>query len=337
MSDQNTDKRAARFQRNADLENVLHEMNTVLEEAGRLLPEMPDAPVNPPIFLFGGARSGTTLFIQWLAAQGEFGYGSNLISRFFKQPYFGVRVQQILTDFDKLGEFGDVKRPEIFQSDLGKTKGTLSPNEFWYFWRRFFHFKDYCELLEEDIDEELNRQFVKEMAMMDHAFGKPVALKAMIMDWHVKMLDDMFPKLLSIQLHRDPIIHMQSFLNARKAFFGNIETWYAFRPMPEFEGDWPETPYHEIAGQVYWIQRRVREAFEQIAPERKLSVAYEDFCKDPESIYQSIREKLAAQGTEIASEYHGVASFPVSDKQKVDDDEWQLLNQAYSDILQRYE
>lgn len=337
MSDRNTDQRAERFQRNAALEEVLKEMNTVLEEAGRLLPEMPEAPQNPPVFLFGGARSGTTLMIQWLASSGEFGYGSNLISRFFKQPYFGVRVQQILTDFDKLGEFSDIERPKVFKSDLGKTKGTLAPNEFWYFWRRFFTFKDYCKMLPEDIKPELNQQFVKEMGMMDYAFGKPVALKAMIMDWHVKLLDEIFPKVLHLHIHRDPLIHAQSLLNARKAFFGDIKTWYAFRPMPEFKDNWPETPYHEVAAQVYWTRRRIQEAFDEIKPERKLSIAYEDFCSDPGSIYEQIRQQLAAQGSEISAKYKGPESFPVSDKQKVDDDEWQLLKAAYDDILQQNE
>lgn len=335
MSDRNIQQRSEKFQRNAKLEEVLNELNAALEIASKEIPLEMSMPANPPIMVYGAARSGSTLLMQWLSSLGSFGYPSNLISRFFKFPYFGVRVQQILTDFDKLGEFSDIGSNSPFDSALGKTKGTTAPNEFWYFWRRFFHFREYCQLLPEDIKPELNAAFVKEVAQMDHAFGKPIAFKAMIMNWHVELLDEIFDKILHIHIHRDPIAHGVSILNARRAFFENIETWYAFQPMPEFKDNWPESPYHEIAAQVYLTNKVIADAFEKIAPERKLSITYEDFCADPGHFYSLISDKCVQQGSILPNEYAGEESFRASDKKRTAD--WDKIESAYADIRRQYE
>lgn len=334
MSDRNIQQRSQKFQRNTQLEDVLSELNSALEIASQEIPIEARMPSRPPIMIYGAARSGSTLLMQWLSSLGEFGYPSNLISRFFKFPYFGVRVQQILTDFDKLGEFSDIGSNSAFDSALGKTKGTTAPNEFWYFWRRFFHFRDYCRLLPGDVKTGLNRQFVQEVAQMDYAFGKPVAFKAMIMNWHVDLLDAIFDKVIHIHIYRNPIAHGVSILNARRSFFENIETWYAFQPMPEFKDNWPRTPYHEIAAQVFLTNKVISEAFEKIAPERKLAVTYEDFCAKPGNTYQNIRELCARQGTEISDEYLGEKHFKASDKQRTED--WDKIEEAYAEISRQY-
>jgi len=41
----------------------------------------------------GALRSGTTLFMQWLANTGVFSYPTNILSQFFGAPVIGAKIQ----------------------------------------------------------------------------------------------------------------------------------------------------------------------------------------------------------------------------------------------------
>ena len=102
---------------------------------------------HPIIFIMGCARSGTTLVSQYLARSREFCYPTNFISRFYYAPYIGALLQRLMFDLDTKGElFGSFKEAVDFKSVLGKTKAASSPNEFWYYWRRFFKFGEIQKL-----------------------------------------------------------------------------------------------------------------------------------------------------------------------------------------------
>lgn len=133
--------RARDFRRSAEQESLLQGVNDLLAEAERRIIEDSAGPTKPLIFIVGAPRSGTTLMLQWLAASGRFAYPTNLLSRFFKAPYIGVRIQQLLTDpsLDYRGELFELTGTTIdWVSNAGKTRGVLQPHEFFYFWRRFF-------------------------------------------------------------------------------------------------------------------------------------------------------------------------------------------------------
>ena len=133
------------FARNADLEKLLAELNTLLGNAEDQVLEDFHHPRFPLVMVVGAPRSGTTLMMQWLANSGAFAYPSNLLSRFYQAPYIGAKIQQLLTDprfafRDELQEWRQME--PNWENELGKTSGTLAPNEFWYFWRRFFSYPD---------------------------------------------------------------------------------------------------------------------------------------------------------------------------------------------------
>ena len=130
--------RTKKFQRNDRLEALLGRLNTALSDV--VLPPV-DTPEQPPLFIVGPPRSGTTYCMQWLGASGAFSYPTNLIARFWQAPAIGAIVQHMLTDphYDFRGEFSDLRFDTLqTRSELGKTQGLLSSNEFWYFWRSQF-------------------------------------------------------------------------------------------------------------------------------------------------------------------------------------------------------
>ena len=135
----NTKIRVAEFRRNEELEALLQTINSNLWLAEKELLSREYSAKFPVILVMGPLRSGTTLFMQWLANTGVVSYPTNLLSRFFGAPILGAQIQLLLTDprFNFRDELGEFLQKVDFSSENGKTKGVMAPNEFWYFWRRF--------------------------------------------------------------------------------------------------------------------------------------------------------------------------------------------------------
>lgn len=88
-----SDERTAKFRRNELLENFLAELNSDLQPSEQaLLKQQTSADADHPvIFVMGPLRSGTTLFMQWLANTGLVAYPTNLLSRFYQAPVLGAK------------------------------------------------------------------------------------------------------------------------------------------------------------------------------------------------------------------------------------------------------
>ncbi len=223
----NRESRIEAFDRNPTLETLLAEINGRLTPANNAMTGDSGDERLPKIFIHGALRSGTTLFMQWLAQTGLAAYPTNLLSRFYGAPLIGARIQQLLTDprYNFRDEILDFNSEIGFGSENGKTKGALSPNEFWYFWRRFLPFDelDYATgdtLLRhgrlDGLRDELNG--------LANVFERPFALKAMIMNQNIPELAAKFDQALFVHIQREPAFNIQSAIEARKRQHGDIRT-----------------------------------------------------------------------------------------------------------------
>jgi hypothetical protein len=312
---------------------LLHRINELLA-----LPETQalaqfTVPQHPLILIVGCARSGTTLLTQWLASLGCFGYPTNLLSRFYRAPYIGALIQQMLTD-PELGVGDELcelqQSSKSFSSELGKTKGALAPHEFWYFWRRFFPFGETQYLDEDTLTDVDLKPLLAELAAIESVFGKPLAMKGMIVNWNITFVNRLLPKALFLYIRRTPILNAQSLLESRKRFFGSIEKWYSFKP-PEYETLKNLDPYAQVAGQVYFTNRAITEQLEVIDPARYLTVDYAEFCDSPGSLFQRLLDKLEGQQWNPGSRvYTGPVAFETSDTLRLACDECSRIAAAYS-------
>jgi len=262
----------------------------------------------------GPHRSGSTLFMQWLANSGLVAYPTNLLSRFFGAPLVGAKIQQLLTDpqYNFRNEILDFNSEINFSSDNGKTKGALAPNEFWYFWRRFLSFDELDYMPPDELRQKANLPgFRDELNALANILEKPFAMKAMIMNQNIPELAEQFDKPLFIHIRRDPIFNIQSALEARKRQYGDINTWYSFKikEYPELE---KLNPLESVAGQIAAINRSVEQGMADLPDHKKLVVQYEDFCLRPEFYFNQITNRLIEQGgigEADIPEYCGEASF----------------------------
>ena len=325
-------KRSADFKRNAALESLLKELNNALVPAEQIM--LPEVNTSLPIiFIVGPLRSGSTLMMQWLANTGHIAYPTNFMSRFFQAPIIGAKIQQLLTEpqFQFRDELSDLAATVSMESHNGKTAGSLSPNEFWYFWRRFLPFDSLDFLPTEQLLQQVNiKLLVTELTGIAQAFAKPLALKAMILNHNIDFLAQIFSNALFIQTKRDPAANMASILDARQRQFGNIEQWYSFKG-PEYEQLASLEPELQVAGQVFHLNRVVDKAMADLPEHKTMTVYYEDFCQNPARYYQLLRQKLQYFQINLPEQYHGPKALTVS-RDKAD---LTQLNELYQRYLNR--
>ena len=313
--------RAQTFARNGSLEALLDELSALLGPAEQVAINGAGAPEMPVVIIVGSPRSGTTLLLQWLATLRHFAYPTNFLSRFYAAPYIGARIQQLLTDpaLQYRDEFRELANLNFsFDSALGKTQGLLSPNEFWYFWRRFFKYGSCHYLNEEELKDVDGTTFSAELGALEAAFDKPFVMKGMIVNSNLDFVDKLLDRVLFVYIKRKPFYNIQSLLEARVNFSGSVDNWYSFRPQ-EYAELVKLDPVRQVAGQIYHLNRAVEEGLAKIAPTRRLEISYEAFSADPSAIYAAIRSRFLAQGCDrLPQEYNGPPSFQATDRIRVD-------------------
>ena len=309
------------FSRNMNLENILKNLNSSLWIAENDLLEKNNTQQHfPHLLIMGAHRSGTTLFLQWLANTGIFAYPTNLLSRFYRAPILGAKIQLILTDpsFNYRDELIEYIQPINYISDNGKTKGILAPNEFWYFWRSFLPDQNRDVWTDQELMENMDYiRLVKELNGITEIMEKPFAAKAMLFNYNIPFLDKILDKVIFIHMKRDEAANAASALNARKRQFGSENAWYSFI-IPEYETLQNLDPINQVVGQIRAINRAVEKGFNKIADFRKMTVQYEEFCDSPEKIFLQLTNKLAQQGMEKIFKYHGPDNFKPTRTRDID-------------------
>lgn len=301
--------RAKSFARNALLEELLGEINADLKisENYQLEKLMGSDMPNVLVLVMAPLRSGTTLFMQWLANTGLFAYPTNLLSRFYQAPIIGAKIQLLLTDprFNFRDELGEFMQQAEYRSENGKTKGVLAPNEFWYFWRRFLSEPGQDIWTDEELRQSMDTPtMLAELAGMMQVFQKPFLAKGMLFNYNIPFLDSVFDKALFIQIKRDPHTNAASVLEARKRQLGSEESWYSF-DIPEKEELMALDPYEQALGQVQAINRAVDNGLSGVDESRKMVVHYEDFCRQPARYFTELTAKIGLAG----AAYTGPAEF----------------------------
>lgn len=306
--------RVQAFSRNSRLEELLVCLNDSLSSAEiqAVITNAKGRTDYPIIFLMGPHRSGTTLFMQWLASTGVTAYPTNLLSRFYGAPAIGAQIQLLLTHprYNFRNEILDFNTEISFTSENGKTQGALAPNEFWYFWRRFLPFKDLDWLSDEELFRVVDTDMlVSELTTLTRVFEKPFALKSMILNYNIPFLNAIFKKALFIQIRRNPITNVASILEARKRQLGDEKEWYSFK-IPEYTRLKDLDPITQSAGQLHYINAAVTKGMASVSESRKLVVQYEEFCRNPKKVFENLLLKLDIAGH--TPTYNGPAQFKLA-------------------------
>lgn len=313
-----TADRTTPFRRNTELEALLGELAGDLApcEAALAARENAQSLDRPLILVMGPLRSGTTLLLQWLGASGIARTPTNLLSRFFATPIIGAKIQLLLTDprysfRDELADFG---RGTDFSSENGKTRGTLAPNEFWYFWRRFLADPGRDLWSDRELHDTVDTGRLRaELNGIMRVFGAPLAAKGALFNYNIPFVAQALDKVLFLHTRRDPAANVESALAARERQLGSVHSWYSF-DIPERAELAALPPEDQVAGQIYYSHRAIERGLAGVGEANKLTVDYEDFCADPARYHEEISGRLACLGHRVDEPYRGPAAFAATRK-----------------------
>ncbi|MCF8333441.1 MAG: sulfotransferase [Bacteroidales bacterium] len=319
------------FRKNEKLNSLIHELKELLEPIQRKKEKEFEETKWPVGFITGSPRSGTTLFLQWLAALGSFSYPTNFLTRFAYAPYIGALLQKMLFDpeYDFHEELADIQSSLNFQSHLGKSQGTLATNEFQHFFRNFMPNFD-PEYLNEDAIRKVDFEGIKKgLASIEYGLGKTFVTKALMLQFNILDLVKHMPNSLILFIEREPFYNMQSILLAREKYYGDRQIWWSVKPK-EYEALKKMDVYHQVAGQVYYTDKSIREALRSLPENKKLFITYEKFCNSPKAYYDKIRDIYKTWGYKMDNKYRGPEKFDITNEVKLDKEEVKKLEEAYN-------
>jgi len=311
-----TQNRSEYYQRVDEVELILNKLQSVLQPV-ELEEINSHKDIKYPIYLIMGcARSGTTALMQYLTRTLDCFYPTNLLSRFYYAPYLGSLYQKLFFDLDFKGELFNIDHSEDqFKSLLGKTTGADSPNEFWYFWRRFFRFNDIQKLSASDLLSLNTTELLNEFSAMQSVYKKPFLFKGMNLNWHIDYMSELHETFRFVHIHRNVVLNAYSLYCARYKFYNNYNTWYSFKP-PEYNKLKHMSPIEQVVGQVIYTNKVISDQLKNIDINRKVIISYESFCESPYSILENFDMEKSELGLEMkinkASDYSIVPPYLLS-------------------------
>jgi hypothetical protein len=302
-------KRTSGFRADQSVGEFLAELNDLVLR-GEVAARPSEPPAAPIFFILGAPRSGTTLLLQWLASIG-FGYPSNLAARFWQAPYFAGMLQRLLSD--KQLDFRDELVMPVdgaFTSNYGKTSGPLSPHEFSFFIRRFIPVTVGERLSAEQRRSADVGSFIHELNLFASALGSPVAMKGLLLQYELDLFKD-FPQVFFIHVYRDEVDNICSLLRHREIVAGDRNEWISVRP-PEYDTLKELSAEEQVAGQVHFTNKWIKRQLTAISPERVISVAHEEFCRDPGLLWKQLVRRLDCADFSWREDNKGPSKFQVS-------------------------
>lgn len=242
-----------------------------------------------PVFIVSAPRSGSTILYQIITKALKVEYTSNLAAICYHSLFTGWRLQKFL--------YGD-KAHNSFSSNMGRTKGWLSPHEsgkFWYRWfpmeppfveQGFYHSKDFTELR-------------KTIRAIEQAGGKPLVFKNTVNGERLQVLQQVFPDALVIFCKRDPYYTAKSIYEHRVKVQGNDTTWWATKPN-NYKDLLKLPPKQQVAAQVYFLEKRIEEDILLFPEKQRITISYEDLCKDTQGTLARLESFMKQNGLETS-------------------------------------
>jgi len=325
------------FPKNTDLDKI------IVSLSGYLRPLQTELEKNyldtrwPVGFIVGNTRGGTTLLTQWLASLKIFGYPSNLLTRFAYSPHIGALIQKMLFQIndDFHNKTKDLNQIERYNSDLGKSVGLLGVNEFQHFFRNYMPVSQ-AGFLDDTLLKKVNFLGIKKgLASIEDVLNKPFIMKAAMFKYNVIELANELRNSIYIRIIREPIYTMQSIYFARLRFFGNHEGWFGSQPKEYFILK-NMNIYYQIAGQVFFTEKSLNEAFEILDENRKVVVQYENFCLNPITTYDQIKKLYTEKGVDFYGNYSGPIEFENRNIIKIESNHIDSFLEAYNYFANNY-
>lgn len=240
---------------------------------------------DPPIFIIGPPRSGTTLLYSALVSRFRFAYISNFAHRLYMTPVTATLV----------GKFWITAWRGSFKNSYGHINGFWSPNEGGWIWNRWF--PEPCYLDENAMDKlpvKIIRETINSISIVLKA---PFINKNVMHSVHIRLLNKLFPNCLFIETERNILDNVRSIVRIYQNRTANSD-WISVKPN-KWENFKNKNTIYKALAQVIYTKIDIENDIKKIGNERRLKIEYSKLCSDPELTMIIIKEFLLNHGMKI--------------------------------------
>ncbi|MFW5803866.1 MAG: sulfotransferase family protein [bacterium] len=268
-------------------------------------------PLNPPIFIIGLPRSGTTILYQLLTHKFDLSYINNFIARHYKSPFLALLISKLIIK-DKIHN--------CFTSNYGYSSSSVAPSEGGNLWKRWF--KPEIAYYEKNMPlYKSMQQFRSFIYLWMKAQKKPIIIKNLRFGQRISVLYKIFPEALFIVIKRNPVYNLQSMYLAGEDMRESLKSW---------------CPYKEtlITNDKILLTYRIKEQIEAIyerdlklfSKNQVLNLTYEDLCHNPANILKKantffLKNNVLVYNRNSSYDYH----LKSSNIQRIKDEEFLRL------------
>ncbi|MDX2286246.1 MAG: sulfotransferase [Bacteroidia bacterium] len=266
----------------------------------------------PLILILGGSRSGTTLFYQTLAQYLPVSYFNNLSAPFPRSP---ITAGKLFSRFLRRGK-------KTFQNYYGSVSGFSGPNDGFHIWNRW---------LGEDrnaVPAQIAPEQVRDMQQFFHAwheaFGKPFLNKNNRNSLCVQLFYEAFPRIVFVEIRRDPVYVIQSLIQSREAVQGSKYIAWGLASTDSDPGTDPLSYVDDICRQVHAVEAELDEARSAVPDAQYIRVSYESFCQNPAGVVQELSRRI--WGAELpAAQLSDLKPFENTNRKRLSDAEFERI------------
>ncbi len=292
-------------------------LDGVLALSERRIYAQATSPQRPIVIVTGAPRSGTTVVSQVLRSQLPVGYFNNLTAIFPRAPIVANRV------FGRMLQ----PRPPAFHSFYGRTRGFADQNDGLHLWDRWLGEDRYTPptTLDAGAIDDMRRFF----AAYEAALGKPLLTKNNAIATVASTIAPALPTAHFVFVRRDPSFAAQSILHAREVIQGSRRGPYGVPdPQHRIVGADATSPIEAVCAQLAYHERRMREQQTELGPARFRVVEYEEFCREPERLVESVGREVLGVGVDVGAVRRALPPFHSTNRVTVPAEDFEEIQQA---------
>lgn len=269
----------------------------------------------PPVFILGAPRSGSTLLMQVIKDAFDFGYLSNLHSRWFGCP---ALAERFILDTPRAVRSN-------YRSEHGTTSSGYEPAECGQWWYRFFR-RHPAYIFEAEIDTAKMRRFRQSLAALTNAFGRPLIFKNLYASFRINAIARFVPEAIFITISRNIVENGHSILEGRYKVFGDYGHWWSMEP-PNIGELKALPPHQQVIEQVRQIRSIIDSDLKEnrIPLTRRFEVQYEDFCDDPGAIIDELNKFFIANQCPVSRKNYTPTPFKIRNTIRIDEELYRAM------------
>ena len=270
---------------------------------------------NPPVFILGAPRSGSTLLFQTLTDAFNVGYLCNSHSTWFSAPAILDKIRQPLRH----------KKPSEFSSTHGTTSQPYGPSESANWWYRFFdRSPDACQQVE--LSHIKKKQFRRSLLSLDSQLQSPVLYKNLFSSLRIKEIVATVPSALFVVIKRDLVRNAHSIIEARESVGAGVGSWWSV-PVAGTESLKTQPIHIQAAEQIIRLNYQIDDDINKYCDHsRVFQVDYDQFCVDVHGCMSSFKKFAACNGVELTKRYAVPDQFIKSDSIRIATETYEQLH-----------